>query len=114
MQLEELGEHSSPREYTVEEAFLSLHGLPPFLAEDIHVLYKESLTDALLKLFGQNGAIALMRMVGDDGFDDPEKTLANLDPIFGAIGSTIVKNVVAKEFTRNVRQLIMKAEKDRK
>ena len=113
-QLEELWEHRSPRENSIEEAFLALHGLPSYLADDIHVLFKESLTEAILKIFGESGATALMRMVSAKGFDDPADALANFEPIIGVIGSNIVKKAVADEFQRNVRQLIRKAERARK
>ena len=96
------------REQTIEGEFLTQHGLDSNLANDVHVLFKESLFDALPKVLGESGAMTLAKLMDDTCFDDPLEVFATLDSIFYS-GSEIIKTAITNEFRRNVGQLIEKA-----
>ena len=105
---EDIWGRNSSRELEIEEEFLSIHGMPAYLASDIHVLFKESVTWGFLKILGKKGAWTLIKVIDDSNFDDPALMFTTLDSIFHS-GSEIVKRAIAGEFRCNIGQLIEKA-----
>lgn len=108
---EEVWECRFPRRLTIEEELLSLRELDPHLAEDLHSLFNEAVTDSLANIMEESGARALVRWMGETSFESPTKVYAALDSIF-LEGSQVLKTAIAEQFRINVHQLLEKCERN--
>ena len=98
---------SSSRRRTVEEELLTLQALEPKLAEDLPLLFEEAVTDSLMNILGESEGRALVVLIGEANFASPAKVFQVLDAFFQD-ASSILKDVIAREFHANVHLLLEK------
>jgi hypothetical protein len=107
---EEIWECRFPKRQTVEEDLLALQVLAPDMAEDLHCLFKEAVTDTLASILGQNEARSLMRQLARTDFESPYSVFEELDSILHG-GSKVLRDAIVEEFRVNVRLLLEKTER---
>ena len=99
-----------PERQTVEEDLLALQVLAPDMAEDLHLLFKEAVTDSLASILGQKEARALMRRMVRTNFENPYMVFGALDSILHG-SSQILRDAIVEEFRVNVHLLLEKTER---
>jgi hypothetical protein len=107
---EEIWECRFPKRQTIEEDLLSLQALTPDMAEDLHSLFKEAVTDSLASILGQNEARALVKQIAGTDFESPYSVFGALDSILHG-GSQILRDAIVEEFRVNVHLLLEKTER---
>lgn len=97
-------------EQTLEEELRTLQAVMPGITEDVRSIFKEAVTDSLWNTLSLSEARALLRLIGEGGFENPCEVYSELDSILRG-GSQILKNAIREEFRTNVHLLTEKAEK---
>lgn len=95
--LNEVSEHRSTKELTLEEDLFELQAITPEDVEDLPILFEEAVTDTLANLLGQNEARALVILLRGTDFGRRDEVFAALDSFFKE-GSKIVKDAITEEF----------------
>ena len=108
---EEVWECRFPKKLTTEEVLFTLNVLDPYLAEDVHSLFSEAVTDSLANVLEESGARALMRLIGKPDFESPSEVYEVLDSILHE-GSEVLKTAIVEEFRANLQLLWEKLERD--
>jgi hypothetical protein len=99
-----------PKRQTIEEDLLALQILAPDMAEDLHSLFKEAVTDSFANILGQKEARTLMRLMARTNFESPYMVFGALDSILHG-GSQILRDAIVEEFRVNVHLLLEKTER---
>lgn len=98
------------RNQTLEEELCTLQAFIPGITDDIRSIFKEAVTDSLWSMLPEREARALLRLIGETGFESPNDVYEGLDSILRG-GSQILKNAIGEEFHASVHMLIEKVER---
>jgi len=80
------------------------------MAEDLHSLFIEAVTDSLVRILGANEARALVRQLAGTDFESPCTVFEALDSILHG-GSQILRDAIVEEFRVNVHLLLEKTQR---
>jgi hypothetical protein len=92
---------SQPRNQSLEDDLAELKVLCPWTTEELPIMFKKAVKDCLANIVGEAEATALVLMVGDTNFGDPNEVFAALGSFF-PYGSDIVSGAIFEEFQANI------------